>query len=236
MPFTFAHPAIVLPLVKYLRRYVSATALIIGTMLPDFEYFIRMHLRSDYSHTVWGVFLFDLPLGIALAFIFHNLVRDCLIGQLPAYFHHRFARFAGFDWNGYFARNKLVVVISFLIGIFSHILWDSFTHVSGFFAGHIPLLQSAVMDIPVYKLLQHASTLLGFIFILLYIHKLTTLEHRKHHRPDIRYWAVWANMALFILGVWYVLQPAFYVGHFIAAAISAVLLSLILVSLLWKFR
>jgi hypothetical protein len=42
MPFTFAHPAIVLPLKHLPKRWYSLTGLIIGSMTPDFEYFIRM--------------------------------------------------------------------------------------------------------------------------------------------------------------------------------------------------
>ena len=54
MPFTFSHPAIVLPL-KYLpKKWFSFTGLIIGSMTPDFEYFLRMKVKSDYSHTLNG--------------------------------------------------------------------------------------------------------------------------------------------------------------------------------------
>jgi len=42
MPFTFSHPAIVLPLATLRRQWISATGLIIGSITPDFEYFIRM--------------------------------------------------------------------------------------------------------------------------------------------------------------------------------------------------
>ncbi|WP_262496247.1 DUF4184 family protein [Flavobacterium piscis] len=39
MPFTFSHPAIILPL-KYLpKNWISLTGLIIGSLTPDFEYF-----------------------------------------------------------------------------------------------------------------------------------------------------------------------------------------------------
>lgn len=58
MPFTFSHPAIILPF-KYLpNRWISMTGLIIGSLTPDFEYFIRMKIESYYSHTNAGLFLF----------------------------------------------------------------------------------------------------------------------------------------------------------------------------------
>lgn len=75
MPFTFSHPAIVLPITRLPNRFVSATGLIIGSLTPDFEYFLRLNLHSAYSHTIAGVFWFDLPLGIILAFLFHLIVK-----------------------------------------------------------------------------------------------------------------------------------------------------------------
>lgn len=86
MPFTFSHPAIVLPLAFLPKKIISITGLIIGSLTPDFEYFIRMKLSSEYSHTISGVFLFDLPLGIILTFLFHGIVRNKLIDNLPRFF------------------------------------------------------------------------------------------------------------------------------------------------------
>ena len=76
MPFTFSHPAIILPLNYLSKKWFSITGLVIGSLSPDFEYFIRMKIESNYSHTFWGIFYFDLPLGIMLTFIFHNIVKN----------------------------------------------------------------------------------------------------------------------------------------------------------------
>lgn len=78
MPFTFAHPAIILPLPFLNKRWFSLTGLIIGSMIPDFEYFIRMRIQSIYSHTLAGIFWFDLPLALLISFIFHNKVKNLL--------------------------------------------------------------------------------------------------------------------------------------------------------------
>jgi Domain of unknown function (DUF4184) len=43
-----------------------------------------MKMQSDYSHTLGGLFWFDLPLGLLLAFIFHTIVRNMLDDNLPA--------------------------------------------------------------------------------------------------------------------------------------------------------
>ena len=90
MPFTFSHPAIILPF-RYLPvKWFSFTGLVIGSLTPDFEYFIRMKVQSIYSHTLLGIFWFDLPLAILLAFLFHSLVRDTLFFNLPKTFNPEF--------------------------------------------------------------------------------------------------------------------------------------------------
>lgn len=86
MPFTFSHPAIILPLKKLPKKYISMTGLIVGSITPDFEYFLRM--KSKYSHTISGILWYDLPMGIFLAFIFHNLIKEALINNMPLFLNH----------------------------------------------------------------------------------------------------------------------------------------------------
>ena len=109
MPFTFAHPAIVLPLKN---KYLSLTGLIIGALIPDFEYFIRMKIVSNYSHTILGVFLFNLPLGIIFCFIFHNIIRNDLLVNLPYFLRTRLSIYTEFNWNKYFLKNYIPIIIS----------------------------------------------------------------------------------------------------------------------------
>src|SRR5688500_12471491 len=87
MPFTLAHPAIVLPFVR--QRYLSGTALIAGSVAPDFEYFLKMREDDVHSHTVAGLFYFNLPLVFLLSIVFHIIVRDNFVGNLPAWLQVR---------------------------------------------------------------------------------------------------------------------------------------------------
>src|SRR5574338_195989 len=96
MPFTFSHPAAVLPLGYFPKRFISMTGLVIGSTAPDFEYFIRMKNRSYYSHTWLGLLWFDLPLVIILAFIYHGIVRNMFLDDLPVIFTKRVAVFTNF--------------------------------------------------------------------------------------------------------------------------------------------
>jgi len=61
MPLTLAHPAAVLPAVRFRRRGLPFVPLVIGSVTPDFEYFFKLEPTGHFSHTVPGVFLFCLP-------------------------------------------------------------------------------------------------------------------------------------------------------------------------------
>ncbi len=240
MPFTFSHPAIVLPLTFLPRQWFSLTGLVIGSLTPDFEYFLRMRIKSNYSHTVDGLIWFDLPLGLLLAFIFHNIVRNSLFDNLPTFLKSRFLTFKQFDWNGHFKRNWFVVIISILTGAASHIFWDSFTHDHGYFVQTIPALQNSVDflggHIPILKILQHSSTLLGGLVIAFAIYKLPTYKTEKEN-INLKYWTILVGLTLIIIAVRLLsgLEMKQY-GNVIVTAISAGLISLTLTPWLTRMK
>lgn len=230
MPFTFSHPAIVLPLAKYSGRHISLTGLIIGSMTPDFEYFFRMKIQSNFSHTISGLFYFDLPAGILLSFVFHNLIRNSLYDNLPKTFRSRLEAFKLFKWNDYFKNHYFVVIISILIGAASHLLWDSFTHAQGYSVRNFSSLQDSFEivghEIVIYKLLQHLSSLLGGLFIVLAFFRLP-MKHSAKQSISKNYWLTILTMTTVIVGV----RLAFgieknFLGQFIVTGVTAVFLAL----------
>jgi hypothetical protein len=240
MPFTFSHPIAVLPLAYLPKRWVSLTGLIIGSIIPDFEYFLRMRMQSDYSHTLAGVFWLDLPLAVILAFAFHNIVRDVLFDNFPGFLQSRFAVYKQFDWNSYFKKNWIVVILSVLIGIFSHLLWDSFTHETGWFVERYEWFRETVgiggLQLPVFKILQYSSTVLGGLALLLVIWKMP-VSNIASVKVNIGYWIVFVAVVALVLFVRLMtgLNYKLY-GHVIVNFISALLIALILTPLLIKKR
>lgn len=240
MPFTFSHPAIILPL-KYLpKNYFSLTGLIIGSLTPDFEYFIRMKVQSNYSHTFYGIFWFDLPLAILLSFIFHNIVRNSLFSNSPNIIKSRVLFFSKFNWNNYFKENWIIVLISIIIGIASHLFWDGFTHNHGYFVEHISSLKNSFSffgnEIPIWKITQHASTLLGTLIIIISFFK---LPENKIQSLDInqKYWVLISILTVTIS----ILRFLFNVNHIspgniIVTVISAFLISLAITPVLINFN
>lgn len=238
MPFTFSHPAIILPLVYLPRRWFSLTGLVIGSITPDFEYFLRMRINSNYSHTWDGLFWFDLHLGLLLAFIFHNLVRESLFNNLPSFLKSRLVAFGQFDWNSYFRKNWFIVIVSLLIGSASHLFWDSFTHGSGYFAELIPALKNNVNfageQVRTYRILQHSSSLLGALVIVFAVFNLP-MKKTVNKNIDFSYWLIVAGLTISIITIRFLsgLELAQY-GNVIVTAISAGLISITLTPILTK--
>jgi len=240
MPFTFSHPALILPLAYLSKRWFSLTGLIIGSMIPDFEYFIRMRMSSQYSHTISGVFWFDLPLVILVAFIFHNIIRNSLYSNLPRFLQERLITFIDFNWNSYFKQNWIVVIISALIGIFSHLLWDSFTHETGYFVEKFTSLNNNIIllssPVPVFRILQHVSTLTGGIILFFVIINITK-GNKEPRKINISYWLIFIFIIISVLAIRLLtgLDYKLY-GQVIVNLISATIIASIVTPLIIKIR
>jgi len=168
MPLTFAHPAVVLPVGRLFKHQLSLTGLVIGSMVPDFEYFFRMNVVSIYSHTWPGLVWFDVPLAFILVILYELYIKDPLIAHLPGTLNRKFYWFRGYRSHytvGYF----IMILISVSLGAASHLFWDSFTHPGGQFVNEIPYLRRIVRvhgyHLYMFTILQHISTASGLLFI-----------------------------------------------------------------------
>jgi len=235
MPFTFSHPAIILPFKNSIGKRLSMTGLIVGSLTPDFEYFIRMKIQSEFSHTFFGTIWFNLPLGIILCFLFHQIIKKPFIENLPFKIQRKFSEIKNSNWLDYFKEKWLVVIISIVIGTFSHILWDSFTHNNAYFVNLLNLNKTVGgINLPIYKVLQHASTLIGGIYILNYIWNMNEVEIQTS-RPKLNYWVGILFFTGIILAIKMItgLKLSQY-GNVIASMISAFLVSTIIMSLIQR--
>jgi hypothetical protein len=233
MPFTFSHPAVILPFNYLSKRWISFTALVIGSITPDFEYFIRMKVASYYSHYWTGLFWFDLPLGLLLLLIYNYIVKDKLIDHLPSYFNKRFSQFKNSEIR-YTGRYIITIVGCVLIGAASHIFWDSFTHPAGYFVKHIYHLSHRILighyAIPFYSIVQHLSSLIGVIGILYAIAQLPVGQSTKSNNI-LNYWIKVFGMGLLVLVIRMLTGLKLHeYGDVIVTAISGMLIGLILTS------
>ncbi|MBL7922763.1 MAG: DUF4184 family protein [Bacteroidia bacterium] len=172
MPFTPAHPAILFPLKFFPKLKWSWTALLIGSIIPDFEYFIWLSPSAYVSHSWEGIILFNLPMTVLMAFMWHQVMAPVLLPKLhfiksglnmehtPAFF----------PW---LKSNWLMFLLSALTGILSHLVWDSFCHANGYMVHRIPYLL-AFTDLGPYHirncyLLWYLSTLAGGVLMLAWL-------------------------------------------------------------------
>jgi hypothetical protein len=165
MPFTVSHIAAVLPIARVARYRLPLAALAIGSMSPDFGYFINIGLPGRLSHTIGGIFTRCLPIGLAVYLLFHLLVSRPALSLMPQQLADRLAPLLPCREDVTFGRG-LLVLAALTLGAFTHICWDSATHRDGAVVLFFPQMLEAVplaalADMPMYKLLQHASGVFG---------------------------------------------------------------------------
>lgn len=175
MPWTFSHPAAILPLRCLRERRIPLCALVIGSLSPDFAYYLNQLQWAGLSHSLPGIFIFCLPVG-ALVLLLLNLSHDALINLLPEPHRSAIAHASPPAAHGENAATTVAawpwIALGLLLGAASHIAWDSLTHASSAVVKALPILQAPVFQIGarqwhVYHLLQHASSLLGVTALLL---------------------------------------------------------------------
>src|SRR6185295_3910580 len=95
MPWTFAHPAAVLPLRRYCPALLNFPALLIGSITPDLGYHLSRKDWSAYAHSLEGSLLVCVPIGLLLLgslcllrnplwFLLPQPHRDALAPMAPA--------------------------------------------------------------------------------------------------------------------------------------------------------
>ena len=244
MPFTFSHPALVVPLLRYRRRWpwLSATGLVAGSVAPDFEKLFRLKLASGHSHTVASMFYFSCPVGLVLALVYHGLVRQPLLGHLPALLHQRLNRWQRGSWLIFARQHSLGVLASIWLGAASHLLWDSFTHQNAFLTQYLPWLERVVVlpgyHVYTYSFLALLSSVGGSLAIARAVWQ---LPNQPTSAPPTaaalrRYWGLVSLLTVALLGAWMAATPVLSRSTVAIAALSAALLGLLLVSASFQLR
>ncbi|HEV2230367.1 MAG TPA: DUF4184 family protein [Steroidobacteraceae bacterium] len=177
MPFTLAHPAAILPFrhVWFLR----AAPLIVGAVTPDLPYYLPLgasgrplRLGLD-THSVLGSYTADPALGMALL-VGVVLLREPLTVLLPR--RARWLCLAALEPFRRQAAEWLLAPLAILIGVWTHLLWDSFTHVDGWAVRHIPALSDTVAlgwyTGEIFHILQYLSSAIGLTILALWYARL----------------------------------------------------------------
>ena len=237
MPFTPAHPAAVLPFLR--MRHVSATALVAGSLAPDFEYFLKMQEGAIHSHTWPGLLYFDLPVTIVLCFLFHLVVKFNLIGNMPLWIQAKFQETLRVDFVGWVKQRPVSFVLSCLIGASTHLIWDSFTHQDGYFVNALWFYDDAIVPFrgaryPLWYALQHFSTYIGMLFVIGYIVLQPVIRSdNRLTKPSWTYWVILVLVTASVVWIRFTVHPHDKtIGNVVVSAMTGLCLGLIIGGLL----
>lgn len=240
MPFTLSHSAAVLPFIN--RKSFSATAVVAGSMAPDFEYFMRMHVNGVYSHTLAGLFYFDVPVAIAIAFIFHSTVKQTLLQNLPHAVSARFVDTENVDFSKTLRNRFWVIVMCSLLGAATHVFWDLFTHNNTYVSQNLPIYKVTFLPLfgvrwPLFFVLQQVSTVVGLLIVAIYVWRKPIQQSKLV--PARNPWSYWLSVFLInalVVAIRFVIVPAeLNPGNFIVTLVSGFCMGLI-ISGLYKSR
>ncbi len=169
MPFTFAHPVAVLPIHSRCKKWISLPSLVVGSLIPDAGYYLPMpdHYKEN-AHTWLGAVVFGLPVGILVLLIFYWVAPEIAF-LLPS--PHREALAAEIKTPPASLRRAVMAICGIVLGAETHVLWDSFTHQTGWLVERTPFLREPLWGdrLPVYFALQILSSVFG-VCLLLYLY------------------------------------------------------------------
>ncbi len=170
MPFTISHAAVVLPFSRLLARWRLLSAVVIGSMVPDFGLFLPWRIHRFETHSAMALLTFCLPVGMATYWVFQFLIKTPLLEVLP---EGAYARWRPFSSTADFRsiRQWILAACGILAGAVTHLVWDAFTHENARGIRMIPWLEDPVVDIGSHRLagvrlLQDGSSLIGLAIVL----------------------------------------------------------------------
>jgi len=246
MPFTISHAVFALPIRKIKPALFSTAGLILGSMSPDFEYFIKLEPFQSIGHTFRGLFLQALPISIILALLFEFIVKR------PFSLHMTSIRAIDSRLNQLLSYHELRDIISWIrfiisvcIGFGTHIFLDAFTHKSGYFVSRLPVLEQQFLDgLAVYKLLQYSLSVVGiFILVVIIMHIIlkTKIEKRSSYvvskKNKLFYW-LWVCFVMITVVCIKLLfsEHANTIGILFVAPISGMVLGIVVSSGYWQLK
>lgn len=233
MPFTFAHAAIVLPLKRLFPQEIFLLALIIGSFTPDFEYFFRLRVHSECSHSPIGILVFNLPVGAFLVLLYLYLLQKPTLNAAPKFIRKRIPLIQLPD-----LKNPKIIAIGGLglfVGIASHLIWDAFTHETAYFTQKIDWLQADHFllgrNIPGFKIVQHGSTLVGLAIIATVFFRLKTFEIGPP-KNRFSFGLIWLLTLLIVVFLRWSLSAKFEIGTAVVTTIAAFFYGITMASLI----
>jgi Domain of unknown function (DUF4184) len=200
VPFTLAHPAVVLPLHSKWRTVFLA--LVVGSIAPYIPYFFPGHTgdRFPNGHTLLGSIVVSIPLGITLLVA---LISCRVVVVAPMWGRPRVRVREALERLRHSRAAWVQAVPAICIGVWLLLLWDSFTHRDLWFVTHFPSLSADVSPvaghpIELFRALYYLSSFVGFAatvwWSLRRVHRSAIVE--VGDGPGWRLWALVGAIAV----------------------------------------
>jgi hypothetical protein len=238
MPFTFAHPAVILPLAK--NKKLPLQALVIGSLVPDFEFYLQLREVKHIGHSILGFFVVDIPLGLLILFIYNKYITVFLRTIAPSFILYKCNTLA-FEYRSY--KKKFFNyhnVYAMAIGILTHLFLDLFTHHDSYLIQLFPVLSNQLIimnyKIKIVELNQIFLSLIGLVIIAVAILNIkpTVSAVKKINKTNLG--------LLILIGTIILVCRLYFFNSYnkfwsiIIAAIGALIYSLIINSILFSFK
>jgi hypothetical protein len=209
MPFTPTHALAAVPLCRW--RVLDPAALAIGCMLPDLPMFLPATPSYGTTHDFIRGPLSCLPYGL-LAFIVFRRCRGQAIAFLPEPMRRRLAAYAAPRLQLSFSA-WLGIALALVLGVWTHILWDSFTHADRFGSKLFPELMTTWLTLHGYRLrgyevLQHGCSVVGLPILALVVARWYARQPRDGVATEAA--SVWRRALLVVLAL---AAPIFAAGY-----------------------
>jgi hypothetical protein len=218
MPLAPAHPAVVLPLQGL---GLPLSALVLGAVAPDAPVYLPVGVSYETTHSGWGVAV-DAVIGLVLLWLWFALVRDAVVDLTP-YLRRRVPVEARLE-----RRAWLLAPLAAAVGAGTHVLWDSATHDWGFLVRELAFLREVYGPIPLYRWLQHISTVVGSVVVAAYGVRLLGRRPVVPRPPAVRRSGLWLfPVPVAAVSVAIVLRDP-------EDAVGAALLALLVVASAWR--
>jgi hypothetical protein len=206
MPFTPSHAIVALP---FIRTPLVPAAIAIGAMTPDLPLFLRgVGLNYTFTHTPGNVVWTALP-------VWRVVLRPAVPGLTPLWLARRLPT----DWSdsgltvagravgvGQRRAYPVLLAVSLVVGVLSHILWDLFTHEGRWGVEIFPALGEMWGPLLGYKWLQYGSSVLGLagigLWALLRVRRSTPRLDAEQRVPRAVRIAWWVSLPVILVAAW----------------------------------
>lgn len=212
MPFTPSHAIVALP---FIRTPLVPAAIAIGAMTPDLPLFVRgVGLNYTFTHTP-GNLVWTALLGFVLFLLWRVVLRPAVPELTPFWLARRLP--AEWSDSGVVAAGRAVgvgqrrvypvlLVVSLILGVLSHILWDLFTHEGRWGVEIFPALDEMWGPLLGYKWLQYGSSVLGLagigLWAVLRLRRSVVRPDAAQRVPNVVRVVWWVSLPVILVAAW----------------------------------